>query len=255
MIESGAGTIRIGECDIEVRSWPGQGLPIVLLHEGLGSVASWRDFPARLAAATGRRVLAWSRRGYGASTIPDAPFGIDYMHREADLIPATFAALGIDRAILYGHSDGGSIALIAASRSPDRVAALVLEAPHVLVEPVTVDSIARIAGMAASTDLVARLGRYHRDPQTTFTRWRDIWLDPAFLDWNLEPLLPGVAAPTLLIQGLNDEYGTLDQLDRIERVVDRTARVTVPKCGHSPHRERPEVVLAEVATFLASVKP
>ncbi len=235
---------------LEVREWAGQGTPILMLHEGLGSVAMWRDFPSRLAAATGRHVIAWSRRGYGHSERLPASRDPDYMHREADTVPALMDALGLDQAVLFGHSDGASIALIAAARYPERVAALILEAPHVYVEQLTVDSIAQAKTTYRTTDLGRRLGRYHADADHAFWGWNDIWLDPRFRDWNIEELLPAIGAPALLIQGLDDEYGTLDQLDRIEAVLPRTRRLALTACAHSPHRDQPQAVLQASASFL-----
>lgn len=235
---------------LEVRRWPGAGVPILLLHEGLGSIAMWRDFPERLAQATGRTIIAWSRQGYGQSDPLPEPRDPGYMHEEAARVAALLDALDVERAVLFGHSDGGSIALIFAAWHPDRVAALILEAPHVYVERLTIDSIAKVKDVFVSTDLGAKLGRHHRDADTVFWRWNDIWLDPRFEAWNIEGLLPAIDAPTLLIQGLDDEYGTLDQLDRIEAVLSRTRRVELAECGHSPHRDRRDAVLAACVDFL-----
>ncbi|NIJ09265.1 pimeloyl-ACP methyl ester carboxylesterase [Sphingomonas vulcanisoli] len=242
--------ITIGGVGLEVRRWPGVGTPILLLHEGLGSVSMWRDFPGRLAAATGRPVIAWSRQGYGASDpLPD-PREPAYMHDEARWVPLVMDALDIPRAVLLGHSDGGSIALLAAAWFPERVAALILEAPHVFVERLTVDSIAKVKQVYLTTDLGTKLGRHHRDAQEVFWRWNDIWLDPRFEAWNIEEWLPSIEAPALLIQGLDDEYGTLEQLDRIEAVLPRTTRVELANCGHSPHRDQFDAVLAACLDFL-----
>ncbi len=235
---------------LEMREWAGQGTPILMLHEGLGSVAMWRDFPGRLATATGRRVIAWSRRGYGLSEPLPLPRDPDYMHREAGAVPELMDCLELDQAVLFGHSDGASIALIAAARYPARVAGLILEAPHVIVEQVTVDSIAEARTTYRTTDLGRRLGRYHADADHAFWRWNDIWLDPRFRDWNIEDLLPAVEAPAMLIQGLDDEYGTLDQLDRIEAVLPHTSRLVLADCAHSPHRDQPQAVLSAAASFL-----
>lgn len=242
-------TIAVGGQSLEFRRWPGSGPPILMLHEGLGSVGLWRDFPDRLAARTGRTVIAWSRAGYGWSEPPRAPFGLDYMHLEADRIPLLMDALGLERATFLGHSDGGSIALIAAARFPARVDALILEAPHVYVEQITIDSIAAVRRAYLDSDLGAKLGRYHRDPDGVFRRWNDIWLDPRFREWTIEKLLPGVRAPILAIQGLDDEYGTLDQLDRIESGARDSRRLELASCGHSPHRDQPDAVLAAIAGF------
>ena len=244
----------VDDVRLEIRAWPGQGMSILLLHEGLGSVAMWRDFPERLAAATGHPVIAWSRRGYGLSDPLRESRDPDYMHGEAQFVAPLLDALALERAVLFGHSDGGSIALIAAARIPDRVAALVLEAPHVYVERLTVDSIATTKSLYATTDLRARLQRYHRDPDHVFWRWNDIWLDPRFRDWSIDDLLPAIRAPALLIQGRDDEYGTIDQIDRIAAVLKVTQRLELPSCGHSPHRDQPQAVLAATSAFLETLQ-
>jgi len=236
---------------LEVRRWAGAGVPIVLLHEGLGSASMWRDFPDRLAARTGRPVIAWSRQGYGRSDALPVARDPDYMHVEAGRVAPLLDALGIERAILFGHSDGASIALLAAARFPDRVERLILEAPHVYVEQITIDSIAAVGRAYRGTDLPLKLGRHHQRPDQVFWRWNDIWRDRRFRDWNIEDVLPAIRAPALLIQGQDDEYGTLDQLARIERALADTRRLVLPACGHSPHRDQPEAVLAAVDAFLA----
>lgn len=246
--------VEVGGVRLEVADWSGEGTPILMLHEGLGSVSMWRDFPARLAERTGRRVVAWSRRGYGRSEPLPQKRDPDYMHREAALVPQLMDALGLGRAHFFGHSDGGSIALIAAARSSGRVASLALEAPHVFVEEITTDSISAVGEVFRTSDLGAKLGRHHLDAEHTFWRWNDIWLDPRFRDWNIEALLPDVRSPTLLIQGLDDEYGTLDQLDRIQAALPGARRLELSHCGHSPHRDQPEAVLAAVAAFLSELE-
>jgi len=236
---------------LEVARWPGDDrLPIVLLHEGLGSIMTWRDFPARLAAATGREIVAWSREGHGRSAMVSERFKPDYMHREAASVPALLDALNIDRAHLLGHSDGGSIALLAAASAPDRVASLTLEAPHVFVEELTVESIASIGRDFARTELGARLARYHDHPERLFWRWNRIWLDPSFRDWAIDACLTAIAAPVLFIQGLQDQYGTREQLDRIAAILPETRAVEIDSCGHSPHRDQPRIVLAAISSFL-----
>ena len=239
---------------LEFQTWPGNGLPILLLHEGLGSVAMWRDFPQQLAAATRHPVLAWSRRGYGLSDPLHDHRDPDYMHREADAVVRLMDALAIERAVLFGHSDGGSIALIAAARSPHRVAALILEAPHVFVEEMAIDSIARTKHHYMTTNFSQLLGRYHRDPDHAFWGWNDIWLDPRFRGWSIEELLPAIRAPALLIQGRDDEYGTVEQLDRIAAVLPDVRRLELDHCGHSPHRDQPEAVLRATVAFLGGTE-
>ena len=225
---------------------------IVLLHEGLGSVAMWKDFPDRLAEATKLRVLAYSRQGYGQSDPITGPRHPDYMHVEAEIVlPALLDSAGIERLILFGHSDGASIALIYAAAHP--VTALVLEAPHVFVEPLTVDSIEKAKIIYETTDLAAKLGRYHQDPDHVFWGWNNIWLDARFLAWNIEDLLAGIGCPILLLQGADDEYGTRGQLDAIAAETANTNIVLLPGCGHSPHRDQRDPVLKEATAFIKSV--
>jgi pimeloyl-ACP methyl ester carboxylesterase len=230
---------------------------LVFLHEGLGSVALWRDFPAKLAARTGAPALVYSRRGYGKSDRLAAPREVGYMHDEALVVlPALLRELGISNPILIGHSDGASIALIHAGSGKWPVRALVLEAPHVFVEDVTVASIEQAKEAYRTTDLGKRLARYHDDPDHAFRGWNDIWLDPAFRSWNIEDYLPGVRCPVLAIQGADDEYGTLAQLDAIERGVSGPfERLVLAECKHSPHRDRAAATLEAMSRFIAGVAP
>jgi pimeloyl-ACP methyl ester carboxylesterase len=228
--------------------------PVVLLHEGLGSVRLWRDFPQELARRVDRRVMAFSRFGHGRSDPPLTPHTVAFMHDEARLLPAVFDAAGIDRAILLGHSDGGSIALIAAAEHPARVGALLLEAPHVFVEDISVRSIEKTTTAYRTTDLRERLSRYHDQVDTAFSGWSDVWLDPQFRAWNLEAWLPQVACPVLLIQGEQDEYGTLRQIDAISRQVrGPVQQLVLPNCGHSPHRDQRDAVIRAIVDFISRV--
>lgn len=230
--------------------------PLVMLHEGLGSVAMWRDFPARVAHATGCRTIVYSRHGYGQSDVIEAPHGVDYMHREARLaLPEFLAAIGVESPLLLGHSDGASIALIHAG-SGFPVAGLILMAPHCFVEDISITSIAAAKVAAETTDLCARLGRYHRDGRKTFYGWNDIWLHPDFRAWNIEDQLPGIRCKVLAIQGEDDEYGTLAQIDAIARGAVNAADVDLLKladCRHSPHKDQPEAVLAAIVNFVDSL--
>jgi len=225
---------------------------LIFLHEGLGSAAMWRDFPARLAAATGAPAFTYSRPGYGHSPPPPGPRGPDYMHVEAlEILPELRRALGLDDVVLVGHSDGASIALLHAGTGRWPVRALVLEAPHVFVEKITVESIEKARKIFESTGLRDRLGRYHADPEAMFWTWNRAWLDPRFRDWNIEASLPGVHAPVLAIQGEDDEYGTLAQLDAIERgVAGPFQRLVLAQCGHAPHRDREAAALAAMTRFI-----
>jgi pimeloyl-ACP methyl ester carboxylesterase len=232
-----------------------RGGDLVMLHEGLGSVSMWRGFPEQLARATGCRTLLYSRYGYGRSSPLDAPRSVDYMHEEARLwLPAILARLGIRRPILFGHSDGASIALIYAASTESEPAGIMALAPHVKVEDVTVRSIAKAKVAYLRTDLPARLSHHHADADSAFWGWNRIWLDPAFRDWNIEALLPSIRCPVLAIQGEDDEYGTMEQIASIGRAAPRSKLLALPGCRHSPHRDQPEAVLAAAAEFAASVR-
>ncbi|MEO7404022.1 MAG: alpha/beta hydrolase [Burkholderiales bacterium] len=228
---------------------------LVFLHEGIGSISLWRDFPDRLAAATGFGALVYSRYGYGQSAVLAEPRAADYMHREAlDVLPAILQTVGIDRHMLVGHSDGASIALIyAGAAARPGLEGVLLEAPHVFVEPMNIKAIAATRETFMSTDLASRLARHHRDPSKTFYGWNDVWLSPAFRDWNIESHLAGIAVRVLAMQGIDDEYGTMTQLDRIMARVPDCRELRIPRCGHSPHRDQPEVVLAAMTEFIAAL--
>jgi pimeloyl-ACP methyl ester carboxylesterase len=239
---------------IEYRMIPGDALArptLVFLHEGLGSLALWRDFPDKVAARLGAPALVYSRFGYGQSDGLLARRTPRFMHEEAlEVLPALLDQLAIARPLLIGHSDGASIALIHAAASGRPVAGLVLEAPHVFVEPICVESISRIRQTYRTTDLKARLAKYHARVDDAFLGWADIWLEPEFLSWSIEDLVGQVAAPMLLIQGLDDEYGTLAQLDRIEaRAPGPISRLVLADCGHSPHRDQEAAVLDAIVAF------
>ena len=224
---------------------------IVMLHEGLGSVSLWREVPQRLAERTGCAVVAYSRYGYGHSDVLTERREPEYMHYEGGIVlPALLGELGIERPVLFGHSDGASIALIFAGAYPDKVRALVLEAPHVFVEEISVRSIAEAKGAYASTDLPAKLARHHTDADATFFGWNDIWLDPRFRSWNIEAYAGRVHCPVLLIQGAADEYGTTAQLDAITARVPSSETLLVPAAGHSPHRDAAALVLERIASFV-----
>lgn len=227
---------------------------IVMLHEGLGSVALWKDFPERLAARTGCGMLIYSRHGHGASTLLEGDRPVEYMHHEAEVVlPAMLRHFKIERPILFGHSDGGSIALIYAGFRPDDVAGLIVEAPHVLVEDLTVASIAQVKDLYRTTDLAGKLRRYHQSVDQTFWGWNNIWLDPRFKLWNIEAYLQDISCPILAIQGLDDEYGTRAQLDTIAAATPATEVVLLAACGHSPHRDQGTAVLEKSAAFIEAV--
>lgn len=237
---------------------PHQAPTLVLLHEGLGCVALWKDFPQRLAELTGYGVLAYSRAGYGQSDPVTLPRPLTYMHEEArEILPRVLDAAYIREAVLVGHSDGASIALINAAAMHDpRVRGLVLMAPHVFTEPMCLDSI-RQAREAYDHDdgrLRAGLAKYHRHVDVAFRGWNDAWLDPGFEAWNLEGFASGLSCPLLLIQGREDEYGTAAQLEAIEIRAQGSCQVTcLDDCRHSPHRDRPDATLTAIQHFVTGL--
>ena len=233
---------------------PGQAPTLVFLHEGLGCVTTWRDFPARLAAATACGALVYSRAGYGGSDPVPLPRPLRFMHDEAlRSLPEVLGATGVREVVLVGHSDGASIALIhAGSGLGTPVRALALLAPHVFVEDLSVRSIAAAAEAFTAGDLRRALERHHgANVDVAFRGWNRAWLDPAFRDWNLEEYLPGIRVPVLLVQGQEDEYGTPRQLDAIEKgCAGPVERLVLERCGHAPHRDQPERTLAAMAGFV-----
>ena len=231
---------------------------IVFLHEGLGSLAMWKDFPERLCQAVGCRGLVYSRPGYGRSTprAAEEAWGLDFMHRQAhQVLPTLLAKLGIDPARqplwLLGHSDGGSIALLYAARYGAHLAGAIVMAPHIMVEDLSVASIAQARQAYQGTDLRARLARYHDDPDSAFWGWNDIWLHPPFRQWSIEAEVAAIRCPLLAVQGVNDEYGTLAQIHDIAQRVPHTQCLEIPDCGHSPHRDQPQVLTLAVQAFMA----
>ena len=224
---------------------------LVFLHEGLGSVTLWRDFPARLAAATGHGALVYSRFGYGQSDPITERRHVDFMHEEAlRALPELLDKLGIERPILIGHSDGASIALIHAGGAGRPITGVVAMAPHVLVEDISIRSIEAARRAYETTDLRDRLARHHAAPDSAFRGWNDVWLDPAFRAWSIEEYLPSIGVPILAIQGEEDEYGTMDQLDRISKGSPEVEQLRLSNCRHSPHKDRPEAVIAAISAFV-----
>ena len=227
---------------------------LVMLHEGLGSVSLWRDFPEQLAQATGCRTLVYSRHGYGRSSPLDTPRRVDYMHEEARIwLPAILRELGIRRPVLFGHSDGASIALIHAASPGSQVVGIIALAPHVKVEDLSVSNIAAAKAAYLETDLRARLSRHHEDVDSAFWGWNRIWLDPAFREWNIEGVLPSIHCPILAVQGEDDEYGTMEQIASIARSAPNVKLLALPACRHSPHRDQPLAVLAAAEEFVADL--
>jgi pimeloyl-ACP methyl ester carboxylesterase len=248
--------VSVDGVDLETSTLAGAEPALVLLHEGLGSVSMWRTVPAALHDATARRVVSFSRAGYGRSGPAVLPRPVTYMHHEADVVlPALLAQLGIERPVLVGHSDGASIALLHAGAGHD-VAGLVLLAPHVIVEDVTVAAIAAAREAFAATDLRRRLARHHVDVDGAFRGWNDVWLSPEFRAWDITDRLAAIEAPVLVIQGGADAYGTARQLDLIEAGVSGPVeRVLLSGVGHAPHLEAPDVVLPAIAAFVARLSP
>lgn len=234
---------------------------IVFLHEGLGSVAMWKDFPQRLCEAANCRGLVYSRPGYGKSTprAANESWQADFMHRQAfEVLPALLMALNIDTAVqkpwLFGHSDGGSIALLFAAKYPMNTAGTIVLAPHILVEEISISSIEKAKITYQTTELRSKLACFHDDVDSAFWGWNDIWLDPAFRHWNLTQAIKTITSPLLAVQGLDDEYGTLEQIHGIKRVLPHTQLVELPNCGHSPHRDQPDALIEACIAFI-SPKP
>jgi pimeloyl-ACP methyl ester carboxylesterase len=225
---------------------------LVLLHEGLGSVGLWRGFPQRLAEATGRRTVAFSRYGHGQSDPPPRPRTPSFMHQEAlEVLPELLAELAIDKPVLVGHSDGASIALIHAAHHA--VTGVVAIAPHVFVEEMCIREIRQARIAYDEGNLRERLARHHRDPDAAFYGWNDVWLDPAFPEWDITDQLESVTCPLLLIQGERDQYGTMAQLDAIEKRAKGPVKRIHLDCQHSPPTELQDETVAAIATFLETL--
>ena len=227
---------------------------IVFLHEGLGCVEMWRDFPEQVVQLTGYGALVYSRAGYGNSDPIELPRSVDFMHDEAlDVLPQVLEELNIRDTILFGHSDGGSIALILAGSGKVRnIRGLVLEAPHVFVESISIESIVRAKENYVHGSLRENLQKYHgENVECAFRGWNDVWLNPEFGSWNIESYLPGIKVPVLVIQGEQDQYGTLRQVITINDLCTAPVEILIlGRCGHSPHRDQPRAVLRKVGEFL-----
>jgi pimeloyl-ACP methyl ester carboxylesterase len=252
--------LRIGNQQLDYK-WlgaaPAEAPTLVFLHEGLGSVSMWRDFPKRVVEATGDGALVYSRAGYGDSDPVDLPRTVHFMHDEALItLPKVLDAMSIREAILIGHSDGGSIALIHAGGTKDaRVRGLILEAPHVFVEEHGLRRISAIAEEYRNGDLRRRLKRHHgRNVDCAFWGWNSVWLDPEFRSWNIEEYLPKIRVPVLVIQGEDDSYGTLRQVEAIEkRCSGPVTTVILEDCGHSPHVDQPATTLEAIVEFVSGI--
>jgi pimeloyl-ACP methyl ester carboxylesterase len=229
---------------------------MVFLHEGLGSVSMWRNFPDQLCQALGCRGLVYSRPGYGNSTprAADDHWAPDFMHRQADeVLPAFLRAVGVhvqkQPLWLFGHSDGGSIALLYAMHHPRALAGAIVVAPHILVEEVSIASIAEARNAYLETGLRQRLARHHADPDSAFWGWNDIWLDPGFRPWRIDEQLGSITCPLMAVQGVDDAYGTLEQIRGIARKVPQCELLELQACGHSPHKDQPDRLIAAVTHF------
>ena len=259
MTLSPTGFLTIGASDLEYRMIgpaPQDAPTIVMLHEGLGSAALWGDFPDKLQAATSACVFVYSRAGYGASTPAKLPRPLDYMHIEAlDVLPKLLDAIGFRRGLLVGHSDGASIAAIyAGSHQDHRVQGIALIAPHFIVEDISVTSIAGIKTAYETTNLKEKLARWHKDVDNAFYGWNDAWLDPKFRNWDISEYLAYIRVPIAILQGVDDQYGTLRQVEIAQEECYCPVDVTiVPNAGHSPHREAPEATLGSIAEFVKRI--
>jgi pimeloyl-ACP methyl ester carboxylesterase len=233
---------------------PEQSPTIVMLHEGLGSMRLWRNFPQDLATATGHGVFVYSRAGYGHSDPVDLPRPLDYMTREAvDVLPDVFRAIGLKQGVLLGHSDGASIAAIYAGSVEDhRIRGLVLLAPHFFTEPAGLASIAEAKESYEAGKLRDRMARHHRDPDLTFRGWNDAWLHPEFRAWNIEEAIDYIRVPVLAIQGRNDQYGSAIQIEALEqRLYSPLEAVFLDDCRHSPFFDQPQQTLSAITDFIA----
>lgn len=233
-----------------------EAIPLVFLHEGLGSIAQWREFPLLVSVATGHPALVYERWGFGGSDAIDGPRPVDYLERESwESLPDVLLEAGIGQCVLIGHSDGGSIALIYASRHSDRLVGAVTLAAHVFVEDVTMTGIREATSAFDEGSLREKLARYHGpNTETMFRGWSDTWLSPAFRTWNIERLLPSVTCPLLILQGADDEYGSSAQMDAIiDRVGGPVRGQLFPNCGHTPHCQAPDAVFQAVAGFVAEI--
>lgn len=257
---AGRGALTVGGVSLEYACWghaPSKAPTIVLLHEGLGCTALWRDFPAQLADATGFGVFAYSRAGYGQSDPAPLPRPLDYMTREAvDVLPQVLDAIGFTRGVLLGHSDGATIAAIYAGSVPDmRVRGVVAMAPHFFTEDMGLQEIAAAKHAYDAGGLRARLAKYHADPDNAFRGWNDAWLHPDFKAWNVTDVIDYIRVPVLAIQGADDQYGTTAQIAALENgsyaPVDT---LILPDCRHAPFLDQPDQVLAKIADYCARLE-
>jgi len=255
--DGATGHIDIGRRTLEYACYgpaPADAPTIVMLHEGLGSVGLWRDFPQRVAAATGHGIFVYSRAGHGASDPDDLPRPLDHATRQAvDVLPLVLDKIGLQKGILLGHSDGATISAIYSGSVIDhRFRGLILMAPHFFTEPIGLAAIADAKTAYQSGNLRARMAKHHRDPDNCFWGWNDVWLHPDFTDWNVADVIDYLRIPVLAIQGKQDQYGTLAQIHEIEnRIYSPLETVILDDCRHSPHIDQPEQTLAAIVDFTA----
>jgi pimeloyl-ACP methyl ester carboxylesterase len=257
MLNTAASTISIAGRQLEtllIQSRTENSATVVMLHAGLSSMDLWHKFPAQLAERTGCSVLLYSRYGYGRSEVLHEKRDKLYLHHEAyEVLSQLLKKYEISRPVIFGHSDGASIALLYAAKFPKEPLGIVVEAPHVFVEEITIKGILEAKDAFNNGDLGRKLQPYHTDAQKTFLGWNDIWLDTDFRDWNIESEIQAIECPVLAIQGEDDQYGTLAQLDAIKAVTPNTELFVLPRCRHSPHSDRPEEVLAKSSDFIKSL--
>ena len=243
----------VNDVRIHMAMQDGKGTPLIFLHDSLGCIRLWRDFPQQLAAHTGQPVYLYDRQGYGQSQAFSTDYrDLEYMHREADTLIAFMDACALDKAVLFGHSDGGSIALLAAARYPDRIEAIITEGAHIFVEDITLEGIREAVVQYNTTELPQKLAKYHGDKtDAVFRAWADTWLRTDFKDWNIEQHLPAITCPALILQGVDDEYGSAMQVQRIQELVSGPVDTwLIPGAKHTPHKEQPAMVLQRCASFL-----
>ncbi|MBL7180504.1 MAG: alpha/beta hydrolase [Pseudomonadota bacterium] len=226
---------------------------LVFLHEGLGCIELWRDFPETVCVSTGCAGLVYDRKGYGGSDAYKGPWPLDYLHKESQTyLPGLLQACDITKAVLIGHSDGGTIGLMTVAMHGERICGVITEAAHIFVEDITLEGIRRAVKAFESTELKDKLARYHgENTETVFRRWADRWLSPEFYDWNIKDYLPRITCPLLVLQGQDDEYGTAAQVEGIAALVSGpVATKLIADCGHVPHFQAKETVLDEVTRFI-----
>jgi pimeloyl-ACP methyl ester carboxylesterase len=227
---------------------------IVMLHEGLGSISHWKDFPAQVAERTGAEVFVYSRQGHGDSDAAVQPRSIRYLHHEAEIVlPEILRQAGIERPVLFGHSDGASIAILYAAVFPETPRGIILAAPHVFVEEKAITGIEHAKHAYKTTDLPAKLARHHADADALFRAWYGIWLSPEFRPWNIEKYLTHVRCPVLIIQGVDDEYGTLAQTDAIRARIPQAELAVLDNSKHSPHRDQTQITLDLIEKFMSQI--